>query len=73
MDKVRKRDHRRVFKDGERVSYVLIQAPPNAKGFEKAEVQSFHDEINVRILNTLLAKDFLLIGVIIWSIRSKIP
>jgi hypothetical protein len=49
VDKVRKRDPRRVFKDGERystvtfranssVSYVLIQAPPNAKGFEKAEV-----------------------------------
>jgi len=37
VDKVRKRDPRRVFKDGERVSYVLIQAPPNAKGFEKAE------------------------------------
>ena len=24
-----------------RVSYVLIQAPPNAKGFEKAEVIPF--------------------------------
>ncbi|BFZ54754.1 hypothetical protein PYCC9005_001791 [Savitreella phatthalungensis] len=37
IDKMRGRDSGLVFKDGERISYVFIQAAPNSKGFEKAE------------------------------------
>lgn len=37
IDKMRLRDSRRLFKDGERISYVFTQSTPNAKGHEKAE------------------------------------
>ncbi|GAO49659.1 hypothetical protein SAICODRAFT_9289 [Saitoella complicata NRRL Y-17804] len=37
IDKIRKRNPSRTFKDGERIPYVFIAAPANAKGFEKAE------------------------------------
>lgn len=37
IDKIRSRDSRRMFKDGERISYVYTQYAPNAKGYEKAE------------------------------------
>lgn len=37
IDKMRARDSRRMFKDGERISYVFTQSTPNAKGYEKAE------------------------------------
>jgi hypothetical protein len=30
-----------------RVSYVLIQAPPNAKGFEKAEVLEIFNNLTL--------------------------
>lgn len=37
IEKMRTRDARLLFKDGERISYVFTQGAPNAKGFEKAE------------------------------------
>lgn len=37
IDKIRSRDSRRMFKDGERIGYVFTQCAPNAKGYEKAE------------------------------------
>ncbi|CCG81793.1 DNA polymerase [Taphrina deformans PYCC 5710] len=37
IDKMRTRDSRRMFKDGERISYIFTQSTPNSKGYEKAE------------------------------------
>lgn len=37
IDKMRIRDNRRMFKDGERISYVFTSGAPNAKGYEKGE------------------------------------
>lgn len=37
IDKMRNRDSRRMFKDGERISYVFTSGAPNAKGYEKGE------------------------------------
>ena len=37
IDKMRARDSRRMFKDGERISYVFTAGAPNAKGYERAE------------------------------------
>ncbi len=37
LEKIKSRDPRRTFKDGERISYVFVKGPPAAKGFEKVE------------------------------------
>ncbi|OZJ04428.1 hypothetical protein BZG36_02904 [Bifiguratus adelaidae] len=37
VDRLRKRHPWREFRDGDRIPYVFIKAPPTAKGFEKSE------------------------------------
>lgn len=51
---------------------MLIQAPPNAKGFEKAEVSLTIQQSDCRILSTLSRKVCLLTGVTTWTILLKI-